>query len=156
MVLVLGCMIKTFAEHLDSLPQSLNALYDKCRRENRQPVVAELEVIMNDICGLFKSPFVLIDALDEFSPADMTQTRHLVRLLDKLARNGARVFVTSRSRPEPLSAENNVVLEYTADSEDVRSHVLYVLRSDDMMIDLLDQQLEEEICSTIVIQAGGM
>ncbi|PYI31786.1 hypothetical protein BP00DRAFT_303630, partial [Aspergillus indologenus CBS 114.80] len=156
MVLVLGCMIKTFAGHLNSLPQSLDALYDKCRRENRQPVVTELEVIMNEICSLFKSPFVLIDALDEFSPADMTQTRHLIRLLDKLAQNGARVFVTSRSRPEPFPAGNSLVLEYAADSEDVRSHVLYVLKSDDMMVDLLDPQLEEEICNTIVSQAGGM
>ncbi|RAL07929.1 uncharacterized protein BO97DRAFT_230940 [Aspergillus homomorphus CBS 101889] len=64
--------------------------------------------------------------------------------------------MTSRCGPEPHSAVGNVVLQSAADSPDIRSRVTYVLRSDDSMLEILDQQLEKEICDTIVAQAGGI
>ncbi|PYH44677.1 ankyrin repeat domain-containing protein, partial [Aspergillus saccharolyticus JOP 1030-1] len=154
--LVLEYLVKTFVEQLDSLPQSISQLYNNCRRDGRRPKVSELETILNEICSLFRSPFVLLDALDEFSPTNITETRHLIRLLNGLARNGARVFVTSRYRPEPVLEEGSAILEFAADGTDIRRHIMHVLSSDDSMVDILDPQLEEEICSKIVAQAGGM
>ena len=153
----LGSLIRTLSETLHSLPRSLRTLFDGCRREHRPPMVSELEGILSEICGSLKYPFVLIDALDEFSPSDPAQTTRLVCLLDTLAQKGTRVFVTSRAGPEPsLLTPGYSVVNYTADNADIRTHVAHALHTDSSMVALLDSQLEEDISNTIVSQASGM
>ncbi|PYI11146.1 ankyrin, partial [Aspergillus sclerotiicarbonarius CBS 121057] len=153
----LGSLVRTFSEALQSLPRSLQTLFDACRRERRPPMVSELEGILSEICGSLKYPFVLIDALDEFSPGDPAQTTHFACLLDALAQKGARVFVMSRAGPETsLLTPGYAVVNYAADNADIRTHVAHALHTDDSMIALLDSQLEEDISNTIVSQASGM
>ena len=156
LVLALGSILRLLIEQLASLPVSLRELYETCSREDRTPLASELEHIIRSVSSGFSRSFILVDALDEFSIDDSTQTAQFTRLLDSLALASIQVLVTSRTLPMPSLTAKHVIETHSAAERDIRSYVAHALHTDDSMVDILDSTLENDIGSAVVEQAKGM
>lgn len=155
LTLALGHILRLLVERLSMLPGSLRELFESCHREGRGPSPLELEHLICDVLPC-QSSYILVDAMDEFSVNDPAQTAQFTEVLDSFAVTGARVLVTSRTLPTPSLSASHIVETHTASNSDIRSFVAHELYADDLMVDILNNELEAEIMSTITEQSQGM
>jgi hypothetical protein len=125
------------------------SLFEQYRKNSSNPSLQELSRMLSDIVRVNANAYLIIDALDEFS-----DRKALIPILRELAKDGIKVFVTSRDTPDirdAFSAERN--LDIQASRSDLENFVASSLRECDYF-DALSQNAA--MISAIVDQSGGM
>jgi len=156
LTIALGCLLRLLLERIMVIPPLLRDIFEKTRRQGRAPIPSELKDILVSVVTSFERCFILVDAMDEFSISDVGSTAEFIRILDELAAYGAKIFVTSRTRPSPPFTIDHSIATICADEADIISYVAYTLNTDDSLVDILDKSLERDITQTVVEQAKGM
>ncbi|RMJ13402.1 hypothetical protein CDV36_006950 [Fusarium kuroshium] len=154
---LLACILRQSIQHLDRIPDSVNALEAKCKTDsNRRPSLDELLRALQAVATGFSRVFVVVDALDECQASEGCRAHLLSELFKLQAKCGVNIFVTSRFIPDIVDMfENGTTLEIRASNEDVERYVKGRIEHLQPFV-RRNKQLQEEIKVGISTAVDGM
>jgi len=121
---LLASLLKQLAQGLPSLPDTLEELYKRHRREKSRPSLYEMAKCIQSVVALYSKVFILVDALDECQSCDNYRTSFLEEIFNLQDKCTVNVFATSRFIPEVTREfEDSDWLEIRATEEDVRTYL---------------------------------
>ncbi|KAI0508725.1 hypothetical protein F5B22DRAFT_381530 [Xylaria bambusicola] len=150
---LLASLLKQLAESYTSLPKNLKDLYDQHKPKRTSPSFDEIARTLRSVTELYSRLFIIVDALDECQPSD--RKSFLEELFNLQTRQGAKIFVTSRSIPEIVDQPKSSILEIRASREDVER---YLEGNMDKLLSFVrrDRSLQEDIKKGISEAVDGM
>lgn len=143
-------LLKQLVQKQATIPECVQALYDKCSRGPRRPSLDELSETLRCVSSLYSKVFILIDALDECQDTDGCRKNFLSRIFKLQTETNVSIFATSRFIQDIVDAFNqSICFEISAKDEDVQvyidSHMTrlpsFVLRSPD-----LQNEIKSKLC----------
>lgn len=120
---IIASLIKQLCSSLPNLPHSLSRLYMESDNGQNMPKVEELREVLNDTCRNSQDVYIIIDALDE---CDALRHRPvLVKTLERIQRDVAKVFVTSRPYPDDIKKAfaHGLQIQISAQEFDIRMYL---------------------------------
>jgi hypothetical protein len=131
-------------------------MYQKHTRENSKPTLDEILGALQAVCFACTTAYIVVDALDECTDGDGTQSRLIDKLCELQARMDMRHLFTSRYIPEiTLKFRSSPTLEVRASAEDVRLFVAGQIPRLPKCIQR-DEELKRAIQTKIVNAVDGM
>jgi len=119
---LLASLLKQLAQSQPSLPEPLQALYERHKKDETRPSLDETSVALQLVAGSYSRVFLLVDALDECQA--LCRTRLLPELFKLQREQGANVFATSRFIQNIVDQFNDVLVEeIRATNGDVRTYL---------------------------------
>ncbi|RSL54244.1 hypothetical protein CEP54_009975 [Fusarium duplospermum] len=151
---LLACILRQSIQHLDRIPDSVNALETKCN--NRRPSLDELVRTLQSVAAGFSRVFIVVDALDECQASEGCRARLLSELFELQTKCGVNIFATSRFIPDIIDTFEHVTkLEIRASNEDVERYVKGRIEHLQPFV-RRNKQLQEEIKLGISAAVDGM
>jgi hypothetical protein len=150
-------LLKQVIYQLDSLPQSLELIYDQClNRGLSKPEIDTFAEMLVDFSEQFSKVFVLIDAYDECLEEDRAL---LNSWLQRFSEYKMLLFLTTRPHPHSLDSLVEKLqavesLEIKAKDDDVKRYVIDVLERNPRAEDL-HHDLKKKIVEHISIGTAG-
>jgi len=137
--------------HLQTVPDSIEALHDECRQKGKSPDMSDLKQHLTVTCAKFNGVFLLFDALDEISAENSKDV--MLLLSDFRNAAGTRIFCTSRINTPRVRDElgNPAVYEILANQGDI---VQYIGMRLDREYDY-DDESKQMILNCLVARAEG-
>jgi len=119
---VVRTILKQLLVQLDVIPRDLEAVYDDCCSQFKQPEKSLYIRQLLSVKARFSSVYILLDALDECTDATL---ENIVNLVCQLKDSGVRVFSTFRPNLIGLGDQLNVSVMHSiyAHNEDIRNYV---------------------------------
>jgi hypothetical protein len=137
------------------IPDEIVALYEqKCKRERKLAELSDVANMFLSVSKIFKTVYICIDALDECSDPIL-----LLKYLNDMP-TSIRIFTTGRMHTKTvverhLGAVPDIIIDATED--DIRAFVKSkISENQSSEPDIMDEKLEEEICSNITSFSRGM
>ena len=158
---------------MQSLPPSLQLLYEKHYRGDSQPRYEELKSTFLAIAQQFDSIFLVLDALDECTPGQRTELCDFFSGIVELSvtstvvtstdHGNVKLFVTSRKEPDierVFERKSFPTIEILAEKVDgdIKVYVQAQIeqRLQDGRLFLGNTALKDKILDTLTAKAGGM
>ncbi|KAH8744495.1 hypothetical protein F5883DRAFT_476280 [Diaporthe sp. PMI_573] len=155
---LLASVLKQLSRRASSLPDHVQAMYDKHKDKQARPSLAEIERTLQLVAAMYTKVYVVVDALDECQTSDGCRTKFLEEIFNLQAQSGVNLFATSRSLPEIVQGfgqRPHLSLEIRASEEDIEryldGHMKYLSGFNEW-----DQQLREDIKKAILDAVDGM
>lgn len=155
---LLASVLKQLSQRASSLPDHVQAMYDKHKDKQARPSLAEIERTLQFVAAMYTKVYVVVDALDECQTSDGCRTKFLEEIFNLQAQSGVNLFATSRSLPEIVQGfgqRPHLSLEIRASEEDIEryldGHMKYLSGFNEW-----DQQLREDIKKAILDAVDGM
>ncbi|KAI0542485.1 hypothetical protein GGR58DRAFT_252203 [Xylaria digitata] len=145
---LLASILKQLGRIQPSLPVPVRALWDNHKEKQTRPSVEEISHALHLVSSLYKSVFIVIDALDECQTSDGCRTQFITEVLKLQNGYNANVFVTSRFIPEIVdkfrNTNNTTNLEIQACRQDIEAYIegnlvelpSFVQRNKNLQIDI--------------------
>ena len=152
---VMANLLKQLESRNQILTRPLRELHERLKPQGGHPDIRDLKLVLVLALCDYKQVFIIIDALDE---CDIRKHRRVfLGILLDLAVPPVKVFVTSRPHPEDIkiSLYSQTKIKIQASDTDVRKYLHHQIEEDGPK-DLLDENLKEEIVTTIIDGAQGM
>jgi Cdc6-like AAA superfamily ATPase len=148
-------LLKQLAQKQATIPECVQAIYDKYNEKPRRPSLDELSEALNAVSSLYSKVFIIVDALDECQTADGCRATFLSKIFRLQAKTNTNIFATSRYIPEvEESFYQSASLEISAKDEDVRAYLdSHVARLPSFVLSL---GLQNEMKATIPKLCDGM
>lgn len=154
---VLSSLVKQLASQIPHLPMEIEELYDRLQKQHRRPTSEELYTALLTASKAFGQVFFIFDALDECDPDD--QRKDLLPFFHRLAKDGIKVFLTSRPHPEDIqvSLHDATKIELSAKETDIGIYIQRRIDENPRASRLVGQgNCKDMIVSTLVDCAKGM
>lgn len=141
-----------------NLPESLESAYSHSQNGQNQPTIKELTKLLHQMVKMFKSTYILLDALDE-----CTDRKDLLELIEEIIdwnMDSLHLLGTSRKESditkslEPLNPSQLCIQSKLVDP-DIRIHVLKKL-SNDPLLRKWPANVQKEIENALTRGANGM
>ncbi|TEY74291.1 hypothetical protein BOTCAL_0074g00210 [Botryotinia calthae] len=117
-------LLRQLIQGQSSIPDSVQALYNRHKGNRRQPSLNEISRILHSVTAIYSRVFVIVDALDECQDSDGCRKTFMEEILSLQAKIGANLFATSRPIPEIIQKfAGGISLEIRACNEDVRLYL---------------------------------
>ena len=119
----MGALNKQLARQRVQLPVQVKTLY-KESKEPKMPLDINQQIdLLLQLVALFRTTFIVIDALDEVDDSAHQHRRILLGTIKRFMSSSIRLFVTSRPHARDIIAvfQNRPKLRIIADENDVRS-----------------------------------
>ncbi|KAM0078874.1 hypothetical protein ACKRZS_008740 [Fusarium odoratissimum] len=117
---LLASLVKQLSRGWHSLPESVNSLYGKHKKNATRPLVEELSVTLQYVIELYTKVFIIVDALDECQALDDCRGKLLSEILRYQDRTAVNFFATSRPIPDITKIfQQTLCLEIRATKDDV-------------------------------------
>ncbi|RFN48867.1 hypothetical protein FIE12Z_6922 [Fusarium flagelliforme] len=149
--MILSSILRQFAQCSESLPDDIQALYNKYKDKGSRPDSTEISNALETVASMYSRCLIVIDGLDECAAGS-----DVVAYLRGLP--GANILVTCRDYPDivgSLEYKGGIRLEVRAMDADVRRYLDRKMRRLDRVIKH-DQQLRNNISDAILAASGGM
>ncbi|EHK16458.1 uncharacterized protein TRIVIDRAFT_227323 [Trichoderma virens Gv29-8] len=148
-------LVKQFARQHTFVPIEIQQLYEKCKKENRQPSFDEISQLLHSVSKLYSKAIIVIGALDECQ-SDLCRTRLLTEVFKLQDKTSANVFLTARLIPGILEIlKESVSLEIRAQDEDVQRYIKdQITRLPSFVLN--NYELQDKIKTTISKAVDGM
>jgi len=156
--MVAASLLRQLLEACTSIPEPVAELYKRLGHGHEVPRLDDITACLSQICTNNAPVYILVDALDEVGSS--CGRRGILSLVNKLARSGANVLVTSRtpmsgtSRPTLLG--NPLTLEIRSDVSDVRAYVEHMIGESDELSLLVRDDAKEDLVRRVVERADKM
>jgi Cdc6-like AAA superfamily ATPase len=154
-VKLLASLLRQLSHRLSSLPEHVNALYDKHNKNHirTRPSVGEISRTLQSVAAMYSRVSIIVDALDECQQSDGCRTEFLRELFNLQSKTEANIFVTSRFIPEiEVQFKGCCTLEIRASENDIRQYLKTQLPLASGIIGRnsdLQQKAEDEIIKVI-------
>lgn len=153
---LLASLLKQLIQRQRSIPNSVQALYNRSKWEKKQLSFDEIMSSLRSVATTaYSRVFIIIDALDECQVSDNGRTKFLEAILNLQAecKTSINIFATSRFIPEIRERFTDAILrEIVAHPEDVRryldSHIQGLPRCVRQSLDLQDE-IKDEISNAV-------
>ncbi|KAK2130441.1 hypothetical protein NOF04DRAFT_1142600, partial [Fusarium oxysporum II5] len=117
---LLASLVKQLSRGWHSLPESVNSLYGKHKKNATRPLVEELSATLQYVIELYTKVFIIVDALDECQALDDCRGKLLSEILRYQDRTAVNFFATSRPIPDITKFfQQTLCLEIRATKDDV-------------------------------------
>ncbi|KAK7588493.1 hypothetical protein V3481_007517 [Fusarium oxysporum f. sp. vasinfectum] len=117
---LLASLVKQLSRGWHSLPESVNSLYGKHKKNATRPLVEELSATLQYVIELYTKVFIIVDALDECQALDDCRGKLLSEILRYQDRTAVNFFATSRPIPDITKIfQHTLCLEIRATKDDV-------------------------------------
>lgn len=147
-------LLKQLVQQRLTVPAEASRLYEKHRKHNTSPTLAEASDILRSVVSMFARVFILVDALDEADRICWSEVSSV--LLSVKHRGHADIFATSRFIPDITKAFNDAMgPEIRASKQDVERYLEGQMPTLASYSDW-SGHLRQEIKSTISDAADGM
>ncbi|KAF4947724.1 hypothetical protein FSARC_13898 [Fusarium sarcochroum] len=153
---LLASLVKQLSRGWHGLPESVNSLYGKHKKDATRPSVEELSATLQYVIELYTKVFITVDALDECQALDDCRGKLLSEILRLQDRSTVNFFATSRPIPEITKIfQQTLCLEIRATEEDV---TLYLERHIGTLRPVIktNSRLQEQIKIGISDAVDGM
>lgn len=124
-------------------------------REDRSPTLEEIYTVLLAALNSFPRVFLIFDALDECEKERKT----FLRLLRRMASDGANIFVTSRPHPQDIQDffHDTRKIDLSAKEEDIRTYIQEMIdQNSRAKILLRKNELRNRIVPELVECSNGM
>ena len=149
-----SALLKQLVQTRPDLVALVKDLHDQCRGGKASP--DEIYGALQSSCSAYKTVYLIVDALDEYSDRDAGRTQFIDKLLRLQTSLDVRILFTSRFLPIITTRfESTLKLEVRASKEDVRRFVEGQLPRLPKCIQH-DQALQDTIVNRITEAADGM
>jgi NACHT domain len=153
---LLTSLLKQLAQKQASMPDAVQALYDRCRDEHRRPSLDDISRALHAVSTLYANVFIIVDALDECQVTDGCRTRLLSEIFNLQARETANIFSTARFIPDIQETfKESISLEIRARDEDVQTYLAGHMKRLPSFV-LGNSDLQDEIKAAISKAVDGM
>ena len=142
----------------NGVPKVLADLYSLCGSGYQQPSPDDLHNVLQMILGGFDSTYIILDALDECSERDKVLDWVQTVILHKNEHLGLHLLTTSRPEKEINDKFNSyhcVDLVKASGNHNIVAYLDNQLQNDSHW-QKWDQEIQDEIKSTLIKQADGM
>ncbi|KAF7917816.1 uncharacterized protein EAE97_011954 [Botrytis byssoidea] len=117
-------LLRQLIQGQSSIPDSVQALYNRHKDNRKQPSLNEISRILHSVTAIYSRVFVVVDALDECQDSDGCRKTFIEEMLSLQAKIGVNLFATSRPIPEIIQKfAGGISLEIRASNEDVRLYL---------------------------------
>jgi hypothetical protein len=142
----------------NGVPKVLADLYSHCGNGYQQPSLDDLHNVLQKILSGFNSAYIILDALDECSERD--KVLHWVQTVIWHKNENLRLYLLATSRPEKdindkLNSYHYVDLVKASGNYNIVAYLDYQFQNDSDW-QKWDQEIQDEIKSTLIKQADGM
>ena len=149
-------LLKQLSEGRRSIPDAVNALYDKHAVTRTRPAADDVSAALISVAASYARVYILVDALDECQSRGGCRSELLRRLFAAQSHSSINIFATSRPIPEISAAfQDAVSVEIRATPSDVTAYTESRLAFLPSFV-ARNLQLQEEIKTAIVTSVGGM
>ncbi|KAI9888557.1 MAG: hypothetical protein M1814_006827 [Vezdaea aestivalis] len=154
---LIASLIKQLVIIKESAMEALQELHQNLSMRQEKPSFGSLEPLLMTVCNKFSKTILVIDALDECS---LQERKLLLPTLEKLQREGCRLFVTSRPHAPDIcrafDGQSKIIIKAT--DLDITNYITSKIAVDEDLSDILDDdpQLRQEVIDSISIGSGGM
>lgn len=155
-------LLSQLSMHCISVPPVLDTLYSSCMNGGREPTFEALLETLHQVTIIFKTTFMILDALDECEerPELMADIKQLVGWKD----TNLRILATSRREKDiehsilPLTKdENRICIQSALVNAEIRAYVHDQLRTNTKLQRWQKEpKVRTEIEDTLVKKANGM
>ena len=153
---LLASLLKQLAQSLTFLPENLNLLYNKHKKQRTWPSFDEISEAIRTIAAMYLRVFFIIDALDECQASDGCRSKFLTEIFNLNAECRTNLFATSRFVPEVTGKfDRSTYLEIRASKEDIEMY-LEGNMSQLTAFDDWNYKLRDEIKANISDAVDGM
>lgn len=119
---LLAALLKQLVQGRPDLANPVMDMYDDSHGKKLPP--SELYEALKSVCSTYKTVYLLVDALDEFSDRDGARTHFLDRLSQLQGSADVRILFTSRFLPAIVDRFRSILtLEVRASEQDVKLYV---------------------------------
>jgi Cdc6-like AAA superfamily ATPase len=153
---LLSALLKQLVQNRRDITSLVIDLYDRHMKQTRKPSIDELFRALLTVCSNYTRVYIVIDALDECTDRDGTQSQFIDQLSDLQEKTNLRLLFTSRFIPGITEKfQSHPMLEVQASKEDVE---LYVVGQIPILPKCIkrDKELLRTVQSKIVDAIGGM
>lgn len=153
---LLAILVKQLSRGRHYLPESVNSLHGKHKKNATRPLVKELSATLQDLIGLYTKVFIIVDGLDECRALDDCRGKLLSEIFRLQDVSMINLLATSRPIAEITKAfQQSPCLGIRAAKDDV---ILYVDRHIGMLRPVVTTKprLQELIKTVISDAADGM
>ncbi|EWY79879.1 hypothetical protein FOYG_16944 [Fusarium oxysporum NRRL 32931] len=117
---LLASLVRQLSRGWHSLPEGVNSLYGKHKKNATRPLVEELSATLQYVIELYTKVFIIVDALDECQALDDCRGKLLSEILRYQDRSAVNFFATSRPIPDITKIfQQTLCLEIRATKDDV-------------------------------------
>ncbi|WZH50422.1 PNP_UDP_1 domain-containing protein [Fusarium acuminatum] len=153
---LLASLLKQFSGGWHCLPESVNSLHDKHKKNTTRPLLEELSETLQFVVELYAKVFIIVDALDECQALDDCRGRLLSEIFKLQGRFTVNLCATSRPISDITNIFNRALcLVIRATKDDVALYLkrhLATLRS----VVRTNPRLQEQIKAGISDAVDGM
>ncbi|KAH7186730.1 nucleoside phosphorylase domain-containing protein [Fusarium oxysporum] len=153
---LLASLVKQLSRGWHGLPECVNSLYGKHKKNATRPLVEELSATLQYAIELYTKVFIIVDALDECQALDDCRGKLLSEILRHQDRSAVNLFATSRPIPDITKIfQQTLCLEIRATKDDV---TLYLERHIGTLRPVIktNSRLQEQIKIGISDAVDGM
>ena len=154
---LLAGLLKQLAKGLSSLPEPVKTLYNE-HRENKQirPTMDDISKALQQVVPMYKTVFIIIDAVDECYAAKGNRSRFLSTIFKLQENTNTKLFATSRQIPDIEELfKDDLTVEIRAHHDDICKYLDSRMPSLPKFVSK-KTGLEREISSKIAAAVEGM
>jgi hypothetical protein len=155
---IIGGILKQFVAALPETPEEITkAFQEKKKKEHKRLELADACQLLKVALQQFPRTYICIDALDE---SEDSHRKEFLQSLGKVMTNSTRLFLTGRPHVQcdverVLSARSPTAVQLVANQHDIMKYVAHHIKEDGDQ-DIMNDQLKEEIVTTIAAASQGM
>ncbi|KAF5240211.1 hypothetical protein FOXYS1_15468, partial [Fusarium oxysporum] len=150
---LLASLLKQLSRGWHCLPESVNSLYDKHKKNTTRPLLEELSETLRFVVELYAKVFIIVDALDECQALDGCRGRLLFEIFRLQGKSTVNIFATSRPISDITSMFDRALsLAIHATKDDVALYLenhMGTLRSVVKTNPRLQEQVKTEISDAV-------
>jgi hypothetical protein len=150
---LLASLLKQLSRGWHCLPESVNSLYDKHKKNTTRPLLEELSETLRFVVELYAKVFIIVDALDECQALDDCRGRLLFEIFRLQGKSTVNIFATSRPISDITSMFDRALsLAIHATKDDVALYLenhMGTLRSVVKTSPWLQEQVKTEISDAV-------
>jgi Cdc6-like AAA superfamily ATPase len=151
---MLAAILKQLTQGQSPSLAYVERLHERHAKHGTKPSLKDIYNTLEQVCSLYQTVYIVIDALDECQ--DSTRRQLLTKVHDLQTRRDVRLMVTSRSMPEIESEYQTALrLEVRATKEDIKRFVAHQIHRLPMCI-RRDPTLQELVQERIIEAVDGM
>ena len=151
-----GALLRQLVQGRLNIATPVKHMYQKHTSKNSKPSLDEILETLQSLCSTYTTVFIVVDALDECTVKDGTQSRLIDELCELQMRMDVRLLFTSRDIPQiTLKFQSSPTLAIRASAEDVRLFVAGQIPRLPRCIQQ-DEELKRAIQTKIVNAVDGM
>jgi len=153
---VAASVLRQLVETESAVPPALEELYRTLGNGRDNLKLDDIAILLHSICLDRPRVHIVLDALDECSPA--VQRRRILSLLKRLADASAKIFITSRPHLIDVgrSFGSYIELEIKGDITDIRAYVEHMIHTNDELSELIQDDFKDEAVQRVTDKADGM